>query len=97
MTVLLTENAYGDDEGETMVHCHECDVMATSREEAKANGFCHMKVFDARRRVVVGGGGDEDQQETADRLIDDTYYWLCHNCFHQMRETLLVLGSSGDL
>jgi hypothetical protein len=96
MTGLLTENIYGDDEEDATVHCHECDVIATSREEGIANGFCHVKVFDARRRVVVGGS-DEDQQEAADRLIDDGYYWLCPNCFHQMRQTLLVLGRSGDV
>ncbi len=94
---MLTENAYGDDEGEAIVYCHVCNVIAISREEAIANGFCHVKVFDARRRVVVGGGGsDEDQQETASRLTDDGYYWLCPNCFHHIRETFLVVGS-GDL
>ena len=78
------------------VHCHDCGMIAFSREEAKANGFCHVKVFDARRRVVVGGHDDEDQQQeaAAGRLEDDGYYWLCPDCFNHMRETLLVV--SGD-
>ena len=78
------------------VHCHDCDMIAPSPEEARANGFCHVKVFDARRRVLVGGN-DEDQQGAVGRLEDDGgYYWLCPDCFHHMRETLLVLRS-GDL
>jgi hypothetical protein len=71
-------------------------MIASSSEEARADEFCHVKVFDARRRVV--GGGDEDQQEeeAAGRLEDDDgYYWLCSDCFHHMRETLLV--GNGDL
>ena len=35
------------------------------KEEARANGFCHVKVFGARRRVLVDGGHDEDQQQEA--------------------------------
>jgi hypothetical protein len=66
-----------DEEKAEEVHCHDCGLIASSPEEARANGFCHVKVFDARRRVVVGGGGDEDQQqEAAGRLKDDGYYWL---------------------
>ncbi len=79
------------------VHCHDCSmIIASSPQEVRANGFCHVKVFDARRRVVVGGD-DEDQQEgaAAGRLEDDGYYWLCPSCFHHMQETLLVAG--GDL
>ena len=75
------------------VHCHDCGTIASSSEEAKANGFCHVKVFDARRRAVVGCGGndDEDQQEAAWRLKDG-YYWVCPDCFHHMQETLPVVG-----
>jgi hypothetical protein len=66
-------------------------MIATSPEEARANGFCHVKVFDARRRVV--GRHNEDQHEAAGRLEDDHgYYWLCPDCFHHMRETLPVVG-----
>jgi hypothetical protein len=83
-----------DEEKAEEVHCHDCDMIAFSPKEARANGFCHVKVFDARRRVVVGG--DEDQQEeVAGGLEDDGYYWICPDCFHHMRETLLVVG--GDL
>jgi hypothetical protein len=77
------------------VHCHDCGMIASSPKEAKANGFCHVKVFDARRRVVVRGDDDEDQQEEAEGRLKDGYYWLCPDCFHHMRETLLVV--SGDL
>jgi hypothetical protein len=87
-----------DDDDEVTLHCHECRMIASSSEEARADGFCHVKVFDARRRVV-GGGDEEDQQEevAAGRLEDDDgYYWLCSDCFHHMRETLLVVGN-GDL
>jgi hypothetical protein len=77
------------------VHCHDCGMIASSPEDARAYGFCHMKVFDGRRRVVGGGGGDEDQQqEAAVGGLKDGYYWLCPDCFHHMRETLLVV--SGD-
>ena len=79
------------------VHCHECGMIASSpEEEARANAFYHVKVFDARRRLVVGGHNDEDQQQeaAAGRLKDDGYYWLCPDCFHHVRETLLVVGSS---
>ena len=74
------------------VHCHDCSMIASSPEEARAYGFCHVKVFDARRRVV-GGGDDEDQQEAAAGRLKDGYYWLCPDCFHHMRETLLVASS----
>jgi hypothetical protein len=80
-----------DEEKAEEVHCHDCGMITSSPEEARANGFCHVKVFDARRRVVVGGGGDEDQQKTAGGLKDG-YYWLCPDCFHHMQETLLVVG-----
>jgi len=76
------------------VHCHDCGTIASSPKEARANGFCHVKVFDARRRAVVGGGDDdddEDRQEPAGRL-KDRYYWLCPDCFHHKQETLLVVG-----
>jgi hypothetical protein len=73
------------------VHCHDCGMIASSPEEATTKGFCHVKVFDARRRVVVGGD-DEDQKEAALGLKDDNYYWLCPGCFHHMKETLLVVG-----
>ena len=83
-----------DEEKGEEVHCHDCDMIAFSPEEARANGFCHVKVFDARRRVLVAGHDDEEQQEAAWRLEDDGgYYWLCPDCFHHMRETLLVVGS----
>ncbi len=86
-----------DDEDEMTVRCHDCDMTTSSPEEARANGFCHVKVFDARRRVVVGGDDEDQQEEAAGRLEDDDgYYWLCPDCFHHMRETLLVVGS-GDL
>jgi hypothetical protein len=81
-----------DEEKAEEVHCHDCGMIASSPEEARANGFCHVKVFDARRRVVVGGGDDdEDQQKTAGGLKDG-YYWLCPDCFHHMQGTLLVVG-----
>ena len=73
------------------VHCHDCGTIASSPEEARANGFCHVKVFDARRRVIVGVDDDEDQQKAAGGLKDG-YYWLCPDCFHHMQETLLVVG-----
>lgn len=82
-------NKDADEEKVEEVYCHDCGLIASSLEEARANGFCHVKVFDARRRVVVGGD-DEDQQEAAGRLKDG-YYWLCHDCFHHMQETLLVV------
>lgn len=77
------------------VHCNDCGMIASSPEEARANGFCHVKVFYARRRVVLGGDDEGQQEEAAGRLEDDGYYWLCPDCFHHMRETLLVVG--GDL
>jgi hypothetical protein len=58
MTTLSTK----DDDDEVTLHCHDCGMIASSSEEARADGFCHVKVFDARRRVV-GGGDDDDQQE----------------------------------
>jgi|SRR5919109_187828 hypothetical protein len=82
-----------DEEKAEEVHCHDCGFLASSSEEARANAFCHVKVFDARRRVVVGGDDDEDQQKAAGGLKDG-YYWLCPDCFHHMLETLLVV--SGD-
>jgi hypothetical protein len=91
-----------DEEKAEKVHCHDCGMIAASSpaEEARANGFCHVKVFDARRRAVVGGGDDDDDQQeeaAAGRLEDDEgYYWLCPDCFHHMRETLLV-ADGGDV
>ncbi len=82
-----------DEEKEEEVHCHDCGMIASSSEEARSNGFCHVKVFDARRRVVVGG--DDEYQQKAAGGLKDGYYWLCHDCFHHMQETLLVVG--GDL
>ncbi len=76
------------------VHCHDCGRIASSPEEAIANGFCHVKVFDARRRVVIGGDEDQ-QQEAAAEGLKDGYHWLCPDCFHHMRENLLVVD--GDL
>jgi hypothetical protein len=38
-----------------VVHCHDCGILACSPEETRAYGFCHLKVFDARRRVIGGG------------------------------------------
>jgi hypothetical protein len=75
------------------VRCHDCGRIASSSEEAKADGFCHVRVFDAHRRTVVGGDEEEedDQQEAAVRQKDG-YYWLCPDCFHHMQETLLVVG-----
>ena len=81
------------------VHCHDCGIIASSpTEEAVANGFCHVKVFDARRRVVVVVGHDEDQQQeqAAAEILKDGYYWLCPDFVHYMRETLLVVNG-GDL
>jgi hypothetical protein len=86
-------NTDDDEEKAEEVYCHDCGLIASSPEEAKASGFCHVKVFDARRRVVVGGD-DEDPQKAAGRLKDG-YYWLCPDCFHHMQETLLVVD--GDL
>jgi hypothetical protein len=92
----LTED---DDGGDAMiVHCHDCDMIASSPEEARANGFCHVKVFDARRRVVVVGHVEDQQQEQATaEILKDGYYWLCPDCFHYMRKTLLVVVNGGDL
>jgi hypothetical protein len=87
-------NKDADDEKAEEVYCHDCGLIASSPEEAGANGFCHVKVFDARRRVVVGGDDDEEPQKAAGRLKDG-YYWLCPDCFHHMQETLLVVH--GDL
>jgi hypothetical protein len=87
-------NTDADEEKGEEVYCHDCGLIASSPEEARANGFCHVKVFDARRRVVVVGGDDEDPQKAAERLKDG-YYWLCPDCFHHMQETLLVVD--GDL
>jgi hypothetical protein len=85
-----------DEEKAEEVHCHNCGTIASSPEEARANGFCHVKVFDARRRVVlVSGHDDEDQQEAAGGPKDG-YYWLCPYCFHHMRETLLVVCNDLD-
>jgi hypothetical protein len=88
-------NTDADKEKGEEVHCHDCGLIASSLGEARANGFCHVKVFDARRRLVVVGGDDEDQQKAAGGLKDDNYYWLCPDCFHHMQETLLVVD--GDL
>jgi hypothetical protein len=86
----LTEGDDDDGDDEMTVHCHDCDMIASSPEEARTNAFCHVKVFDARRLIVVGDH-NEDQQEAMWRLKDDGYYWLCPNCFHHMRETLLLV------
>jgi hypothetical protein len=88
----LTEN--DDDDDEMTIHCHDCDMIASSPEEARANGFCRVKVFDARRRVIVDGDDEDQQEEEAAGILehDDGYYWLCPDCFHHMRETLLVVG-----
>ena len=58
------------------VHCHDCRTIASSPEEARANGFCNVKVFDARRRAVVGGGGDDDEQDRQEPegRLKDRYY-----------------------
>ena len=85
----MTTSSAGPEQKEA--HCHDCGTIASSSEEAKADGFCHVRVFDARRRAVVGGGDDDDQQEAAGRQKDG-YYWLCPDCFHHMQETLLVVG-----
>lgn len=85
-------NTDANEEKAEEVYCHDCGLIASLPEEARANGFCHVKVFDARRRVV--GGDDEDQQKAAGGLKDG-YYWLCPDCFHHMQETLLVVD--GDL
>ena len=91
MVDKLPRSDDGDDE--MTVHFHDCDMLASSPEEA--NGFCHVKVFDARRlQVVSGGGNDMEEEEQAERLVvEDGYYWLCPDCFHHVRETLLVVGS----
>jgi len=93
---LPTEDDSDDHDDEATVHCHDCGMIASSLEEAKVNGFCHVKVFDPRRREVVGGD-DENQQEAAGRLKDNGYYWLCPDCFHHMQETLLVVVDGSDL
>jgi hypothetical protein len=88
-----------EDEKVGEVHCRDCGMVASSPEEARANGFCHRKVFDVRRRVVIGGHDDEDQQQEAATWRpknDDGYYWLCPDCFHHMGETLPVVVG-GDL
>ena len=85
----MTTSSAGPEQKEA--HCHDCGTIASSSEEAKADGFCHVRVFDARRRAVVGDDDDEDQQEAAGRQKDG-YYWLCPDCFHHMQETLLVVG-----
>ena len=86
----MTTSSAGPEQKEA--HCHDCGTIASSSEEAKADGFCHVRVFDARRRAVVGDDDDdEDQQEAAERQKDG-YYWLCPDCFHHMQETLLVVG-----
>ena len=96
MTTLSNDDG-GDANDEAAVHCHDCSRIASSPEEAIANGFCYVKVFDARRRVVVGGHDDEEDQQKEAAAPgrpedDDYYYWLCPNCFHHMRETLLVVS-----
>jgi hypothetical protein len=77
MTTLSTK--HDDDGDETTLHCHDCGMIASSpKEEARAKGFCHVKVFDARRLVVVGGDDEEeDQQEEAGGRLKDGYYWHC--------------------
>jgi hypothetical protein len=86
-------NTDANEEKAEEVYCHDCGLIASLPKEARANWFCHVKAFDARRRVVAGGD-DEDQQEAAGGLKDG-YYWLCPDCFHHMQETLLVVD--GDL
>ena len=90
MTTLSTEA--DDDDDDTETHCHDCDMIASSPEEARSKGFCNVKAFDARRRV---GGNDEDLQRPTIRLREDAYYWLCPGCFNHMRVTLPIVG--GDL
>jgi hypothetical protein len=95
----MTTDADEEEEEEKAeeVHCHDCGIIASSpTEEAVANGFCHVKVFDARRRVVVGHNEDQRQEQAAAEILKDGYYWLCPDCFHYMRETLLVVNG-GDL
>jgi hypothetical protein len=77
MTTLSTKD--DDDGDETTLHCHDCGMIASSpKEEARAKGFCHVKVFDARRLVVVGGDDEEeDQQEEDGGRLKDGYYWHC--------------------
>jgi hypothetical protein len=84
-----------DEEKTEEVHCHDCGMIASSPEEARANGFCHVKVFDARRLQLVSGGGDDmEEEEQAERLVVEVgYCWLCPDCFLHVRETLLVVGS----
>ena len=60
-------NTDANEEKAEEVYCHDCGLIASLPEEARANGFCHVKVFDARRRVVVGGD-DEDQQKAVGGL-----------------------------
>ena len=86
-------NTDANEEKAEEVYCHDCGLIASLPKEARANGFCRVKAFDARRRVVAGVD-DEDQQEAAGGLKDG-YYWLCPDCFHHMQETLLVVD--GDL
>ena len=100
MTTLPAEDdGNGNDDDKATVLCDDCGVIASSAEEARGNGLCHAKVFDARRLVVVGGD-DEDQEEkaAAGRLENDDgyYYWLCPDCFHHMREALPVVGGDFD-
>jgi len=91
MSTLSTEDDDNDDEA--TVHCHDCGMIASSPEEARAKRFCHVKVFDVRRLL----GGDEDRQKATGRLEDDDgYYWLCSDCFHHMLEALPVVGGDFD-
>ncbi len=51
-----------------------------------------MEVFDARRLLIAGGGNLREEQA---EVLEDGY-WLCPDCFHHMRETLLVVGGDFD-
>ncbi len=80
---------------EHQVHCHDWGrIIAESslEEEARSNRFRHVEVFDARRLLIAGGGNLKEEQ--AEELEDG--YWLCPDCFHHMRETLLVVGGDFD-
>lgn len=51
-------------------------MIASSPIEARAYGFCHVKLFDARRRVIGDGDDEDQQQEAAASGLKDGYLWL---------------------
>jgi hypothetical protein len=48
-------------------------MLASSPDETRAYGSCHVKLFDAGRRVIGGGDDDDEHQQqeaAASRLKD---------------------------